>query len=87
VTFHSIIGTSRPGPVASSTDTVVPYSSSHLDVIPNPAERPPFGTVVASECRVRSDHGVQRDREAIREVRRILLEHLAVAQSRESIRR
>jgi pimeloyl-ACP methyl ester carboxylesterase len=87
VTFHSIIGTSRPGPVASSTDTVVPYASSHLDVVPNPSERPHFGTVVASECRVRSDHGVQRDREAIREVRRILLKNLVAEGGAETIRR
>ena len=48
-----------------STDGVVPYTSSHLDG-------------VASEKIVRSDHGVQKDPEAIREVRRILREHVGV---------
>ena len=43
-----------------STDGVVPYRSAHLDG-------------VTSEKVVRSDHGVQKDPEAIREVRRILL--------------
>lgn len=63
VSFHSIIGVNRPGPVANSTDGVVSYASAHLDG-------------VVSEKRVRSDHGVQRDAEAILEVRRILLQHL-----------
>ncbi|HEV3167236.1 MAG TPA: hypothetical protein VGZ22_24720 [Isosphaeraceae bacterium] len=61
VVFHSIIGNLRPGP--STTDGVVPYRSSHLEG-------------VASERVVRSDHGVQKDPEAILEVRRILIEHL-----------
>ena len=63
VAFHSIIGSNRPGPVAESTDGVVAYRSSHFDG-------------AASELVVRSDHGVQQDSEAIREVRRILLEHV-----------
>ena len=54
-----------PTAVAQSTDGVVPYTSSHLDG-------------VASEKIVRSDHGVQKDPEAIREVRRILREHVGV---------
>lgn len=69
VRFHSIIGSLRPAGVDQTTDGVVPYSSAHLEG-------------VASELLVRSDHGVQRDPEAILEVRRILVEHYeAVASS------
>src|SRR5262249_48149417 len=56
VAFHSIIGSNRPIGVDQSTDGVVPYRSSHLDG-------------VASEKVVRSDHGVQKDPEAIIETR------------------
>ncbi|MBI1325574.1 hypothetical protein GC170_20620 [bacterium] len=63
VTFHSIIGSNRPGPQAESTDGIVPYRSSHI-------------ANVASERVVRSDHSVQKNPEAIQEVRRILREHL-----------
>jgi pimeloyl-ACP methyl ester carboxylesterase len=63
VLFHSIIGSNRPGPLDTTTDGVVPYRSAHLDG-------------VRSELVVRSDHGVQRHPLAIREVRRILLEHI-----------
>jgi pimeloyl-ACP methyl ester carboxylesterase len=65
VAFHSIIGSYYPSGVAASTDTVVPYRSSHVDW-------------VESELRVRSDHGVHKDPIAIREVRRILLEHIGL---------
>ena len=58
---HRVV--SSPTGVAQSTDGVVPYSSSHLDG-------------VVSEKVVRSDHGVQKDQEARREVQRILLEHV-----------
>ncbi len=61
--FHSIIGSNRPGGVDKSTDGVVAYRSAHLDG-------------VASEKVVRSDHGVQKDPEAIIEVRRILRMHI-----------
>jgi hypothetical protein len=61
--LHSIIGSLRPSGVDKTTDGVVPYRSAHLD-----------GT--ASERVVRSDHGVQKDPEAILEVRRILREHI-----------
>ncbi|MFM7130932.1 MAG: esterase/lipase family protein [bacterium] len=64
VQFHSIIGANKPGPPAESTDGIVAWRSSH---IPG----------VASEKVVRSDHSVQKSAEAIQEVRRILLEHLA----------
>lgn len=63
VTYHSIIGANRPGPPAESTDGIVSYRSSHLNE-------------VASERVVRSDHSVQKNPEAIQEVRRILREHL-----------
>jgi hypothetical protein len=65
INFHSIIGSLRPSGVDKTTDGVVPYRSAHLDG-------------VASEKVVRSDHGVQKDPEAIREVRRILREHVGV---------
>jgi len=64
VALHSIIGSLRPDPRPQTTDGVVPYRSSHLDE-------------VVSEKMVRSDHGVQKDPEAIQEVRRILHEHLS----------
>ena len=62
ISFYSIIGSNRATGVAGSTDGVVPYRSSHLDNTP--------------EKVVRSDHGVQKDPEAIMEVRRILLDHV-----------
>ena len=65
VTFHSIIGAIRPGPLPSSTDGAVAYTSSHFDG-------------VVTERVVRSDHGVQKDPEAILEVRRILLDHIGI---------
>lgn len=61
--LHSVIGSIRPEARANTTDGIVPYKSAHLDG-------------VASEVVVRSDHGVQKNPEAIREVRRILLEHV-----------
>jgi pimeloyl-ACP methyl ester carboxylesterase len=60
--FHSIIGSQKAGRLSTTSDGVVAYSSAHLD-----------GT--ESEKVVRSDHGVQKDPEAILEVRRILLLH------------
>jgi pimeloyl-ACP methyl ester carboxylesterase len=68
VTFHSIIGSNRPGGPRESTDGVVPYHSAHIDG-------------VASELVVPSDHSVQKSQDAIREVRRILLEHLGTSQA------
>ncbi|WP_406696102.1 hypothetical protein V5E97_34425 [Singulisphaera sp. Ch08] len=64
VVYHSIIGSLKPGGVDTTTDSVVSYGSAHLDG-------------VESELLVRSDHGVQKDPEAIQEVRRILLKHAA----------
>jgi len=63
--FHSIIGSLRPTGTDKTTDGVVPYRSAHLEG-------------VDTEKVVRSDHGVQKDPEAIREVRRILREHVGV---------
>ena len=68
--FHSIIGSLRPSGVDKTTDGVVPYKSAHLDGVV-------YGVV--SELVVRSDHGVQKDPEAIREVRRILREHVGAS--------
>lgn len=68
VVYHSVIGSVRPGDRRQTTDGVVPYRSSHLEGLA--AEK------VASEKIVRSDHGVQKDPLAVREVRRILYEHL-----------
>jgi hypothetical protein len=65
VVYHSIIGSTRPGGVDQTTDGIVPYSSAHLDE-------------VESELLVRSDHGVQKDPEAIQEVRRILHKHASL---------
>ncbi len=65
VAFHSIIGSTRPGPRETSTDGVVPYTSSHIEN-------------AESELVVRSDHGVQKDPAAILEVRRILLRHIGI---------
>jgi pimeloyl-ACP methyl ester carboxylesterase len=64
VAFHSIIGSLRPAGIDDTTDGVVPYRSAHIDG-------------VASELLVRSGHSVQTHPDAIREVHRILLDHLA----------
>jgi hypothetical protein len=61
---HSIIAVKGDGPFQQDTDGVVAYSSAHLDGM-------------ASELVVTSGHSVQQAPEAIEEVRRILLEHIA----------
>jgi pimeloyl-ACP methyl ester carboxylesterase len=68
VAMHSIIGSLRPAGLDQTTDGVVPYRSAHLDA-------------VESELVVRSDHSVQKSQDAIREVHRILLEHLGLTQA------
>jgi len=73
VVFHSIIGSLRPGGLDQTTDGVVPYRSAHLDGLDS-------AHGAASELVVRSDHSVQKSQDAIREVRRILLEHLNAPQ-------
>lgn len=60
VTTHSIIGNRGwEGPLAESSDGVVPYASSHLDV-------------AASELIVPTDHGAYKDPRAVDEILRIL---------------
>ena len=59
VPFHSIIGQHNPGPIETSSDGVVLYTSAHLDG-------------AASELVVRSGHGVCENPDAQREVIRIL---------------
>jgi hypothetical protein len=67
VTTHSIIPVKNPkDPREKWVDGVVSYSSAHIDG-------------VTSELVVHSDHSTQSDPETIEEVRRILLEHLEVA--------
>jgi hypothetical protein len=63
--FHSIIGSLRPTGIDKTTDGVVPYRSAHIEG-------------VVDERVVRSDHGVQKDPEAIREVRDILRQHVGL---------
>jgi pimeloyl-ACP methyl ester carboxylesterase len=65
VPYHSIIGNDRKAS-PGGTDGVVPYTSSHLDG-------------GESELVVQSGHNAQEHPLAIREVRRILLEHLGEA--------
>lgn len=63
VSAHSIIAVQGDGPVETGDDGVVTYESAHI-----------MGA--ASELVVRSGHSVQANPHAIREVRRILLEHV-----------
>jgi hypothetical protein len=63
VTAHSIIAVEDDGPPEEGSDGVVKYKSAHLEA-------------VASEKIVRSSHSTQGNPETIREVRRILLEHV-----------
>ena len=67
VTAHSIIAVKNPDdPREKWVDGVVSYSSAHIDD-------------VTSELVVHSGHSTQSDPETIEEVRRILLEHLGLA--------
>jgi pimeloyl-ACP methyl ester carboxylesterase len=59
VPFHSIIGQHRPGPVETSSDGVVKYTSAHLNG-------------AASELLVQSDHGVTNKPQTQTEIKRIL---------------
>ena len=70
IAYHSIIGSLRPGPKDQTTDGVVPYRSAYLEGV---------SPLVESEKVVRSDHSVQKDGEAIQEVRRILRVHIGLA--------
>ncbi len=63
--YHSIIARRDPdGPLATSTDGLVPYASAHL-------------AGAASEKIIVSGHSVQETPQAILEIRRILREHAA----------
>ena len=64
--YHSIIGNrGKPGPLADSTDGVVPYWSSHLDG-------------AQSECIVPGPHGSCELPQTIVELDRILRFHLGL---------
>ena len=63
VTYHSILADLRDPPLAGGTDGVVPYASAHLDG-------------ASSELLVHGGHLCQADPLVIREVGRILTEHL-----------
>jgi pimeloyl-ACP methyl ester carboxylesterase len=63
ITTHSIIAISGDGPVEDGNDGVVEYRSAHLEG-------------VASEKIVRSGHSTQSNPETMREIDRILIEHL-----------
>lgn len=65
VRYHTIVGVyTPPGPLADSSDGVVPYKSAHLDG-------------AESELAVPSWHSVQETPAAILELRRILRQHVA----------
>nr|WP_132143812.1 alpha/beta fold hydrolase [Luteibacter rhizovicinus] len=65
VRYHTIVGVYKlKGPLADSSDGVVPYASAHLDG-------------AESELAVPSWHSVQETPQAILELRRILREHAA----------
>ena len=68
--YHSIIGNrGRPGPLADSSDGVVPYWSSHLDG-------------AQSECIVPGPHGSCQLPQTIAELDRILRLHLGITSSK-----
>lgn len=63
VPYHSIIGNNGKGGIPGGSDGVVSYSSSHLEN-------------AVSEVVVKSDHSVQQNPLAIREIKRILKLHI-----------
>ncbi|MDB5353009.1 MAG: hypothetical protein JWN86_4256 [Planctomycetota bacterium] len=63
VTYHSIVAKAAPGPLESSSDLIVPYSSSHLDG-------------AASELVVDGNHACLGSPATIGEIRRILTLHI-----------
>jgi pimeloyl-ACP methyl ester carboxylesterase len=69
IPYHSIMGDRGRGNSPNSSDGIVPYWSSHLDG-------------AQSELIVHSGHGAQYDRQAIREVERILRVNLAHSANR-----
>ena len=64
--YHSIIGNDNKAGQIGGTDGIVAYQSAHLDG-------------AESELVILSGHDVQKQPAAIKEVRRILLEHLGEA--------
>jgi hypothetical protein len=64
VAAHSIIAVQGEGPVETGDDGVVSYQSAHIPE-------------AVSELVVRAGHSMQAEPETVREVRRILLLHLA----------
>jgi pimeloyl-ACP methyl ester carboxylesterase len=69
VPFHSIIGDRGRGDTPNSSDGVVPYWSSHVEG-------------AQSEKIVPASHNLTEDPETIKEIRRILREHLSRIDSR-----
>ena len=69
VPYHSIVGNEKAAATPGGSDGVVPYRSSHLEG-------------ASSELIVKSGHGAHTHPLAIREVRRILFEHLEQAAGR-----
>jgi hypothetical protein len=67
VELHSIVSVTGSGAYEDGDDGVVAYSSAHLEE-------------AASEYVIRHGHSCQNEPETVLEVRRILLEHLSVAQ-------
>ena len=70
---HSIIAVEGDGPKEEGDDGVVAYKSAHIDE-------------AVSELVVRWSHSVQDQPEAIEEIRRILLEHLAATGGKQSFK-
>jgi hypothetical protein len=66
VAAHSIIAVQGDGPVETGDDGVVSYQSAHIPE-------------AVSELVVQAGHSVQSEPQTVREVRRILLLHLAEA--------
>jgi pimeloyl-ACP methyl ester carboxylesterase len=66
VQAHSIIAVEGDGPVETGDDGVVSYRSAHIPE-------------AETEVVIRSGHSLQSNPETVREVRRILLQHLAQA--------
>lgn len=67
--YHSIIGNDKEAGVIGGTDGIVSYQSAHLDG-------------AESELVILSGHNTQKQSAGIKEVRRILLEHLKEADKR-----
>lgn len=73
IKYHSIIANRDAANQPGGTDSIVPYTSSHLDG-------------AASEIIIHSKHSCTRNFDAIREVERILLLHLAEIDKPDQVR-